>query len=210
MFSILTTYLYQHKKLALPGIGNFELQPKSASVSFDTVAAPGWDIIFSENKSVTAADNPDSFYELLGAKESLSGANAQQQFEEFARNLVVKLNDNERIDWEDVGVFEKPDYHIHFTPKTPATSLFNNVTAQRVIREHADHQLLVGEKETTKNAALEQMLWEERSNKRKTITWIIVGAVAVIAAVFFLKNGCAAGNQQPVAAQKPAATYKLK
>ncbi|AHF17414.1 hypothetical protein [Niabella soli] len=210
MFSILTTYLYQHKKLALPGIGNFELQPQSASTSFDTVAAPGWNIVFSENKSATAADNPDSFYDLLGLKESLSRANAQQQFEEFARNMVVKLNDNETIDWEDVGLLQKPDHHISFTPKAPTTSLFSNVAAQRVIREHADHQLLVGEKETTKNAALEEMLWEERSNRRKTITWVIVAAVAVIAALFFLKNGCASGNQQQVTIQKPASTYNLK
>lgn len=210
MFSIITTYLYQHKKLTLPGIGSFELVPKPAAAGFDTITAPGWDIIFSENKSATSAENPDSFYILLGSKESLSTENARQQFEEFARNIKVKLNDNETINWEDVGILEKPDHRISFTPQKPTASVFSDVSAKKVIREHADHQLLVGERETTKIAALEQLQREASANRGKTITWIVLAAIGVFAVIFFLKNGCVSGNQQQADIQKPSPTYKLK
>ncbi|MBZ4188323.1 hypothetical protein [Niabella beijingensis] len=214
MFSILSAYLYQEKKISIPGIGRFELAPKNAAAGFDAVEAPAWEIRFTEDKAATASENPDSFYTLLAAKEAISNEEARQQFEEFARNTQVKLNDQETVVWEDVGILEKPDFRVVFTPQTVTLSPFSGITAQRVIREHASHQVLRGENETSSEAIREEMLaaGEKRSTGLK-IAWIVLAATAVIAALFFLKNGCSlqsAANQQKATIQKPADTYELK
>lgn len=213
MFSLLTAYLYQHKKIVFPGIGSFNLEPVNAAANFENVHAPGWSVAFTENKNAVAADNPDDFYQYLSARETISLGDSKQQFEEFSRNLLVKLNDNEVIEWDEIGSLEKPDHRIVFSPKN-AQPLFNGVNAQKIVRENADHQLLIGEKETSKSAV--QAQWpeeEESSGKYKKIMWIVLATVIIIGAVFFLKNGCSvgsSGNKEKAVIQQPSDTYKIK
>ncbi|MGJ7033522.1 hypothetical protein [Niabella hirudinis] len=214
MFPILSAYLYQEKKITLPGIGRFELIPVNASTGFQTVEAPGWEIRFTENKAVESSENPEGLFALLGSKEAISRDESRQQFEEFARNILVKLNDQETVEWENVGILEKPDTRIAFTPKAIPLSPFTGIAAQKVLRDHAHHPVLVGEKETSLGAAREQL--QERSAKKsnsKKITWIVLAAIIIVGAVFFLRNGCSlqsAGNQQQAPVQKAGPTYKLE
>jgi len=212
MFPLLSAYFYQEKKITIPGIGRFELNPVNASTGFGTVEAPGWEIRFTENKAAESAENPAGFYELLGTKEAISKEDARQQFEEFARNILVKLNDQETVEWENVGSLEKPDALIVFTPRAIPLSPFTGISAQKVVREHVAQQVSAGEKETGVAKEPFPELHEPQNNNRK-ITWIVLAAVAVIATVFFLRNGCSlqsAGNQEQAPVQKPAATYELK
>ncbi|WP_018627937.1 hypothetical protein [Niabella aurantiaca] len=214
MYPLLSAYLYQEKKISIPGVGQFELHPVNASTSFEAVAAPGWEIRFTENPAVTASENPDGLYDFLGAQETINKEDARQQFEELARNILVKLNDRETVEWVDVGNLEKPGSHIVFTPAAHTLSPFTGIAAQKVIREHARHQVLVGEKETSSDVVKEQLqeLKAKKNNVQK-MTWIVLAAVALIAAAFFFKNGCnirSAANQQKASIQKTPETYKLK
>lgn len=214
MFPLLSAYLYQEKKLTVPGIGHFQLIPVHAATGFETVEAPGWEIRFIENKEAASSENPDALYEFLAAKEGISKVEALEQFEEFARNVLVRLNDQETVAWDDVGTLEKPDFRIAFTPPAATLSPFTGITAQKVIREHANVSLRVGEKETSSVAIKEeqQRAQAEKSRSRK-ITWIILAAAVVIAAAFLLKNGCSlqsAGNQQKASIQKTEATYQQR
>ncbi|SDD96195.1 hypothetical protein [Niabella drilacis] len=212
MFPILSAYLYQEKKITIPGIGRFELIPVNAATGFETVEAPGWEIRFTENQAAESNENPEGLFTLLGSKEAISRDESRIQFEEFARNILVKLNDQEIIEWENVGVLEKPDALIVFTPRALPLSPFTGIAAQKVLREHAAHPVLIGEKETSLGAAKEQLQeLQTGKNKSKKTTWIVLAAVIVIATLFFLKNGCSlqsAANQQQVPVQKPEPTYK--
>lgn len=214
MFPLLSAYFYQEKKITIPGIGRFDLNPVNASTGFDTVEAPGWEIRFTENKAAESSENPAGFYDLLGSKEAISREEAQQQFEEFARNVLVKLNDQETVEWENVGILEKPDARIVFTSRAIPLSPFTGIAAQKVVREHASQPVPAKETEAAAAAAAEPFpeVDGQKSNTQK-ITWIVLAAVALMAAFFFLKNGCSlqsAGNQQAAPVQKPAATYEQK
>ncbi|WP_300598592.1 hypothetical protein [Niabella sp.] len=212
MFPLLSAYLYQEKKLTVPGIGLFELIPVHAATGFETVEAPGWEIRFTENKAAASNQNPDAFYEALAAKEAISKVEALEQFEEFARNVLVRLNDQETVNWEDVGTLEKPDFRIAFTPKAVTLSPFTGIAAQKVVREHTNLQVLIGEKETSTEAIKEAQQKEQAGKTRsRNITWIVLAAAVAIAAAFLLKNGCSlqsSGNQQKASIQKNEATYQ--
>ncbi|MCF3111573.1 hypothetical protein LL912_22495 [Niabella sp. CC-SYL272] len=214
MFPLLSAYLYQKKKITIPGIGLFELHPVHASTGFDTVDAPGWEIRFTENRNATSSENPDVLYESLAAKEGIRKIEALEQFEEFARNILVRLNDQETVLWEEVGSLEKPDFRIAFTPQAITLSPFTGITAQKVIREHANLQLRVGEKETSAEAIREEQQKElAEKNRSRKITWIVLAAVVAIAAAFLLRNGCStqsSGNRQKVSIQKTPSTYQQK
>ncbi|MCD2423407.1 hypothetical protein LQ567_11590 [Niabella pedocola] len=212
MFPLLSAYLYQEKKLTVPGIGLFQLIPVHAATGFETVEAPGWEIRFTENREASSNENPDALYAFLAGKEQMSTVEALEQFEEFARNVLVRLNDQETVVWEDVGTLEKPDFRIAFIPQAVTLSPFTGIAAQKVIREHANVPLRVGEKETSSEAIKEAQQKEqaEQSRSRK-ITWMVLAAAVVIAAAFLLKNGCSlqsAGNQQKASIQKTEATYQ--
>ncbi|ANH81311.1 hypothetical protein A8C56_10245 [Niabella ginsenosidivorans] len=215
MFSLLATYLYQHKKLTLPGIGHFELVPKNAAASYDSIEAPGWTIHFTENKTAASDENPDSLYHFLSTEETLSKEEAREQFEEFARNVLVKLSDNETVHWEDVGILEKPDERIAFTPANQAASVFTGITAQKISRDHTEvnHPVLMGDKETSSGEIRAHYLPETGSGKNNKTVWIVLAVAVIAATVFFLKNGCtlqSAGNHQKAGIQKSSETYKLK
>lgn len=215
MFPLLAAYLYQYKKLTLPGIGQFEVVPKNAAASYDRIEAPGWIIHFNENKTAAATENPGGLYHFLSTEEALSEEDAREQFEEFARNMLIKLNDNETVQWEDVGILEKPDERIAFTPAANAGLLFTGINAQKVNRDHSvmNHPVLVGDKETSAGEMRAHYLPETTAGKNNKTVWILLAIVVVAAAAFFLKNGCSvqsAGNQQKAGVQKSSETYKLK
>ena len=50
MFQLLTKYLFQTKKLSVPGAGNFAIEAQSAVTDFasQTIEAPGWNILFNQ------------------------------------------------------------------------------------------------------------------------------------------------------------------
>lgn len=214
MFQLLTPYLLENKKLNIDGIGQFQWVPKTAVAAYSRIEPPSWEIQFIEQKKQESPlQNPDHFFSYLASRENISPENARQLFDEFARNTLVKLNDKEKIIWEELGTLEKVHQHIQFTPTENQFGLFEAIHAEKVTRPDASHQVLIGEKETSSAAIKAEQLKKRPYWTGNKVAFLLVTLTLLASAVYFLKNGChlnTASNQQKTQIQKPAETYKIQ
>lgn len=215
MFDLLTRYLLEHKRLAIPHTGVFELTEKRADADYmtETIAPPAWEAVFTEDRNISSPD--ELLISRISSDTGITAAEARQRFEEFTVELKQRLSRGEEIEWENIGRLHETDGKILFIPYTGNFSPFTGVAAKKIVREEfASHETLVGDNITTTSEMREKL--NGRDVKRgggNRIMWILFGAALLAAAWYFSQNGCnkqATGNRQPVQTTAPGDTYKIQ
>lgn len=219
MFQILTQYFLQIKKLVVPATGTFVLEQQNAVNDFttQTVQAPGWNTVFTpvtEGEVANNNENNEGLFDWLADKLKISKEDAILKYDEFCDRLKADLDDGKTVDWNGLGTLQKIDKKIIFTPEPSAAMPFTGVTAKKVIRENASHNVLVGERETTTDEMRAQLSEEKPAdNLGRKIMWILFFIALALLGWYFLQNGCNlknTGNQQKVEVQKSHDTYRLR
>ncbi len=180
MFNIIAASFFQRKSCVLPGIGKLSLvtYPAASDFSNKQIVAPVQEIVFTPS-----------------VDEKLFN-----EFSAISELMKKKLDEEGEVDLAGIGVFTKSkEGDIKFTPIQLDENIQVPVSAVRVIREHAQHAMLVGDKETT-NTQMTELLNEEAPAKDKWwILAIVLGAAGLLALIIYLyQHGINAfGNVAP-------------
>ena len=219
MFQLLTQYFLQVNRLHVPGIGTFVLEPQNAVNDFSsqTVQAPGWHTVFTPVAEGAVADNATNnvgLFDWLADKLKVSKEDAILRYDEFSGGLKADLDNDKTVTWAGLGSLRKVDKNIVFNQEDTTGSPFSDVAAKKVLRENANHNVLVGEKETTTDQMRAQLAEEKpRGGISKKIAWVLFFIALALLAWYFIQNGCNlknTGNQQKAEVQKSHDTYRLR
>ncbi len=204
MFDDLYEYFVLNRHLHLPGIGSFTLEKSSAEVDFATrsVNPPTYMVNFNQ-----AATTPSkSFFNWLAEKTGISYSEAIVGFNAFAYDLKAEILAGTKIVWPRLAILSRGvgnDINVEIIGI--GYSLQKPVSAQKVIREKAEHTIRVGEDQRT-STEMEELL-HPNANQR-TRWWIpaLITAVVVIGALIFIYTTGAKGmgnNQKVIPAESP-------
>lgn len=176
-------YLLQHHQVTIEGWGTMQLVNESAQVDFTNrkIHAPASIILFQEAKAVDA-----SFENWLTQELNISYNEAVHTVKSFVQSFQQAVL-NAPMRWNGWGSFEYINNKIIFKPEFNV--LPASVTAERVIRKGAEHQIRVGEDERS-NTQMEE--WLHGSPVKQKYLWWVAGLVlfsfGIILAVLFANH----------------------
>lgn len=203
MVSALNSYLVQHKRLSIPGLGTIYVERIPAQSDFvnKQIIPPSYHYRFDRY-----FDAPDKdFFTYLAVQKEIADYEAIRWYNEWAYELRNKIRTQEQVEWENVGIL-KTDVsgEIVFEARPYLVSYLEPVPAERVIRTNAQHTMIVGDKEVT-NKAMTDYLNVETVYVEKESWWIyalILTTIAVVVLFFhFWRSGFHSGsvnNQQTI------------
>lgn len=181
MYSELYRYLITHNKLILPGIGVLSLIRKPAEGDFvhRQILPSSYSVSLEETNEQPATN----FYKWLSGAFSISDNDAIIRFNDFVFGLKKQLNEGAIINWDKIGILKNGlSGTINFKTGECATDE-TPVAAEKVIRENAEHKILVGEEEKT-SVEMEQIL--NPSVPKKSYWWITPLILIVLSLVFIV------------------------
>ena len=212
MYGELYQYLILHKQLNIPGIGTFLLERKPADIDFvNKVANPPAFTVALHHGNTTPSKK---VFNWLASSLNISERDALIRFNDFAVDTRNRILTGDKLEWNGIGTFSKGMAgEIRFEASLKDMKAGTPVPAIKVIREHAEHTVRVGEQEKTSSEMIEMLAPAEET--RKTSWWgiaLIVGLLAFIfIALYFSSKGLntsSAGNQQKLEPQKETPTHK--
>jgi hypothetical protein len=179
MYEELYQYFIQHKKLAVPGVGTFLLERRPAESDFvnKKINPPFYSVTLKPS-----ADPPSiNFFRWLAGALHISNHDAIIRFNDFVFDIKKQITDGDIIDWHGVGKISKG--LAGETKFAPAIELAieKPVTAEKVIREKAEHMVRVGEDQKT-SVEMTEML--NQPEARKNYWWITALAVGLLSFLF--------------------------
>lgn len=213
MFVELYCFLIHHKQLYVPGIGTFLLERKPAKADFlnKCVHAP----VYSVSFQTSGNSSSKKIFSWLADALNISDRDAVIRFNEFAFDLKKKIDEGNRIQWKGVGTLGKgQNNEIQFLPEQNISVVEKPVAAEKIIREHAEHTMLVGEQEMT-STEMEVLLTPVLTIKRSR-WWILPLIVGILVLAFlgwyFFENGLdvsSVGNKKKIGLINPFITYGI-
>ncbi len=212
MYGELYQYFIQYKKLNVPGIGTFLLERKPATSDFPNkiINAPSYSITLHHSNNVTPSK---SFFSWLAAILKISDRDAIIRFNDFVFDLKKKIGAGDKINWSGVGTLSSGlAGEIRFDPALKDAILEPPVKAEKVIREHAEHIVRVGEDEKTSTEMIDYLSHQDR---KKTPWWALALVIGLLILMFlgwyFSQYGIqtsSTGNGQKLRPTESSATYK--
>jgi hypothetical protein len=199
MHHLMASYLFQHKTCPLPGLGTLSVIAGSADGDFVNalIKAPVPAIIF-ETKETDAT----VLIDFIAAKTNATVLQSIESLGHLTNSLKAAAITNKPATLNGVGDFFTDEKgRINFRPELLPPAFLPAVKAIRVIHPEAEHQILVGDKETT-NTVMTEYFTETPVKKDRWWIWaIVIAAVALLAILFYLNNGMQlsiGGNALPI------------
>ena len=191
----IASYLFQHKTCPLPGLGTLSVRYSGAEVDFTnkSIAAPRSFIEFSDTET-----DANGLLKYLAATSGGSTHEVSEALDHFCDNLRNEITKQPDVHLESVGsFFVDASGKINFKREELPAVFTQPVFAERVIHPDAEHQILVGDKETT-NTVMTELLAPKSAIKDRWWIWaIVLGLVGIAAIVIYFttcKGTAAFGN----------------
>lgn len=211
MYAALYRYLILYKELPVPGIGTFLLQRDSAVADFPNkiINPPKYHVALAVKET-----NPSTgFFKWLSMELGLSVHDAVRQFNDFVFDLKKQIAEGSSINWNVVGVLQRElGGETKFLP-AEKWSIEAPVSAEKVIRQKAEHMVRVGEDERTSD---EMTAMLTRTESRRSYWWaapLVIGLLCVMfIGWYFSEYGvdtAATGNHKLLTPESSPVTYKL-
>ena len=211
MYGELYQYLILHKQLNIPGIGIFQLERKPADIDFvsKVVNPPAYSIALHHSN----ASPSQRIFSWLSDIQNIPERDALSRFNDFAFELRNKIMSGEKLQWDGIGTLSKGlAGEIRFEAALKGMTLGTPVTANKVIRENAEHTVRVGENHKT---STEMMEYLNPADGKRSYWWaaaLIIGLLAFVFIAWFFStkglNTSSAGNQQKLVPKNEAVTYQ--
>lgn len=212
MYEALYRYLIKYKRVELPGIGVVALQrhPAKAEIANHSFLPPGYSVLLEKTDSVPS----EKLFSWLAFNFGITEHEAVIRFNEFIFKLNRQLKEGRRLLWHGVGTLQKEfSGEIKLTPDKKELPWLKEVIAEKVMRQNAEHTVLVGEAEKT-STEMQQLL--QRDEKNPLHYWWLWPAAIILLAVIFLgwhfseKNpGGAIGNNYKISPAEAPVGYNL-
>lgn len=182
MYQYLAKYFSLNKKLVLPGIGLLNASAKPSQLEFveKTLHAPVYAISFQQDENVTDY----YFISFLSKEINVSEHDAGNRFSNFIQQLINKLQAGLALQLPGLGLLSKNDDAYNFISTDTLQQLYPGVSAERVIRQNAQHTVRVGEDHKT-SAEMYEILHKEATHDRWWIAAIVLGVVGIAAILYY-------------------------
>ena len=211
---LLYDYFILNSTLSLPGIGTFSLFRLPAQVDFinKKMIPPSFTISFDKMQDAPRRDLFDYLSRRLGVPEW----EAVKLVNDLAFHIKDSLRQGSSIEWTGIGQLH-PDGNetIRFEASRLNYAFTTDVEAHRVIRQHAEHPVRVGDQEKILSV-MEETLADKQAETGQRNTWLMVAAFVLLAGVliafrFFISPaGYGAGRADQLKPAIPAPTYTLQ
>ena len=206
MTEALVTYLLQHKSISIPGLGSMYVERIPAQTDFVNKRILPPDYHFRFDKYFDAPDK--DFFTYLAQQHDIADYEAIKWYNEWAYDVRNRLREGHTIEWAGIGKLKKDSSgDISFESAGAIPTLQEPAPATRVIHTHAQHTMIVGDTEITREIP-EPEVNEYPGNEtyvEKESWWVyalIIAAIALSVIFFrFYKSGIttsATGNHQTV------------
>lgn len=165
MIRLITQYLLQYKRVTIPHVGTLEIHQQSAELNFveKLLSPPRYTGVLKEEDAIPG-HQLDYFSEVSG-KDS---AGVQAELNTLGERLRRKMSGGNFF-WNGLGTILSGGlpFSLDFQP-------LHTITAEKVSREDARHNVLVGDREMISGgrAAVEQVQAKHRS--LVIIAWILL------------------------------------
>ncbi len=193
-------FLVLNKKISLPGIGTISLrhQPSQLDIGNRQIKCPSYYFIIE-----SANDQPSkTLFEWLSSALDIPEWDAIKSVNNFSTELKEKLSQNKEVYWPNIGTIRRDDKGGLTLDSSISLQSEQPVAAEKVIREKAEHIVLVGEREKT---SLEMEEYFAETPTKRNYGWLIAVILTVLAIMFiglyFSEKGFSpgsAGNQSVI------------
>ena len=200
MYESLYRFLVKYKKIDLPGIGAISLQVQPAESDFvnRSLSPPAYFFILEKarltadtekNEKNTVGQEKEApsrkLFSWLAANLNITEREAVIQFTNFLFDLKKQLETGKEITWNGVGHFQKDsDGEIEFKGFKKEFPFLEGIIEKKVIRENAEHTMLVGEVEKTSTEMNEMLLNPVVTHEKRSYWWVWPVAIILLIAVF--------------------------
>lgn len=193
MFPLFYKYLILNKKAAVPGIGVFTVKRQPAQLDFanEIFTSPDYTINFNEQALV----DDNRLYSFISKEKKIDVTQAAVLYSDFANTLKKDLYQQKSVILPQLGMLsQNEDGKITFTSIINIKDYFPAAGAERIFREHTEHNVLVGDVKRT-NAELKEMVAEDARIRSHTKDpwWIFAIALGIIGIAtivyYYLHNG---------------------
>lgn len=182
MHQLIASYLFQHKTCPLPGIGSLSLSTSSAAPDFSNkiINAPTSSIGLIPDEADAAP-----FLAYIALQTNSDHYEASSALDHFCDGLKTEVKARSAAKLEGIGdLVVDSNGDISFVAQELPKDFVQPVTAERVMRPQAEHNILVGDKETT-NIEMTEYFNVEKEKKDLWWIWAIILAVAGLVFVLF-------------------------
>src|SRR5687767_10416546 len=114
MHSIITSYLVQTGKCALPYLGffNTEYKPAEIDIVYKQILPPTEEIVFNEETILLSP----GLVNYIAAKKNITESEAESQLEKFCKYWKEKIEEGEKLCFDSFGCLQKNELgNIYFT-----------------------------------------------------------------------------------------------
>ncbi len=191
----IASYLFQNRICPLPGLGTLTIVNAASAAHFGDkqITSPIPSIQF-----VNTETDADALLNYLAVTTESSKYEATEALEHFCAKLQREIAEQKNIKLDNIGSFSVDQSGtIHFAQEKISAYFSQPVFAERVIHPDAEHQILVGDRETT-NTVMTELLAPKTDTKDNWWIWaIVLGLIgaALISLYFNMQNGVASfGN----------------
>jgi len=186
VIEVITKYLLQYRKVAIPHIGSFEIryQPAQLDVADKKMIAPVFVTEFSSTDTVN-----EHQYNYITSSLHAERNTVSNDLARFGEQLKEKIASTP-VNFNGLGVLKKTGQRIIFEPQEIVFDGLQPVYASKVIRENASHTVLVGERERN-SIEMAESLQATPDSKRSylhLISWILL-LLAIAAIIYILYEG---------------------
>jgi nucleoid DNA-binding protein len=182
----IASYLFQNKTCPLPGLGTLSIMSSSAESDFTskTFSAPKPTVHFTHTETDSSG--------LLNYLSVATGADkyeATEALSHFCDDLKQKIADEQKVELDSIGnFFVDSAGKINFKHEELSAAFTQPVFAERVIHPDAEHQILVGDKESTNTEMTEYLAPKEVIKSRWWIWAIVLGAIGLVALLIYFSE----------------------
>lgn len=185
VLSLLTKYLLQYRRLSIPHVGTFELVQLSPqfNVVDKLMLPPSYELNWSRNDTL-----PEHQLSYLAAIAQADKETVKEELEQFGEKFRTKV-ENEPFTWKGIATIKKENGSFDIEHQLLKVDGLASVAAHRVIRENAEHSMLVGDRQMTSHQVAHRISTGKKRSYAVLVGWILF-VLTLVAIVFLLyKNG---------------------
>ena len=188
MFGLLHQYLVENRSLYLRGTGQLQLIHESAPYdAANQLIQPPHSKIYLQTSEQAGSLQP--LMRFLSHHLNMAEENVSSLYESFCNQLQQELEEKQQVHWHNLGLLRKDAVgSLIFQPDSRLSAYNLPVAAERIIRQGATHNMMVGTTETT-NTAMIEMLNEQGNQVTRNRWWVaalVIGLASLV--LIFLKK----------------------
>ncbi len=184
MQDLLYSYLIQNGSLTLPGIGtvNIKKQPAQSDFVNHQILPPS----VAVQLDTTSQQIRNDLFNYIAQQKNVEQVDAIRILNEFSFNLKNEMKEH-AYEWKGIGTFnETADGSYELSSNGIKFDFLEPVRTERVIHQHTEHYIKVGDKEKT-NTQMAEWLHERETGKKSS--WVLAALIiSILATGMFALN----------------------